>query len=311
MKKLVVLFLILCSCSSSQSEKINLLLDWCPNGIHVPLYAGNNLGIFKKHGVDIHVLKLADPPSSIPYLLSKQADVALYYMPNTLKAAERTDELRVVGYWIKQPLRIFLFRKDAQIEYVRDLNQKSLGGNTESLTVAYAQAVIGKGGVTFQQFRKIQIDLVTALAAKMVDVVTGAFWNVEPYQLRSLGIETRFFHLTDFGIPTYFEHIFLSRHDFLEKNPAFVKKFQSALQECITWSQEHPEEAFEIYRQAHPDKDCKTLDWEKQCWMVTSPILTSNQDPDRSCWEAFHQWMLENGQLGKPVNLDLLIGADK
>lgn len=308
----VVIFLLmalfLCQCTSHDSErksKVKLLLDWWPNPNHVPLFAGVKEGIFAKHGIDLDLLKVSEAPEVVPYLLSKQADIALFYMPSTLLAASKTENLRVLGVLIKEPLNVFLFREDSGIRSHLDFHKKSLGGSPDGIIEAYINSAIG-----FSKIHKIQMDPVSTLLFRTVDVMVGVYWNIEGEQLHSLGIPTKYVPLKTFGVPDYMELIFITRSDYLQKNPELAKNFQQALDESISFCKSKPDLAFKHYLSMQPDKDEKVISWEREAFHQTVSLYSDDQDFHKEKWRAFYEWMIDKDLLTHRVSLDILLEND-
>lgn len=300
-----ILFLMLCSCNSSpsSSKQTHLLLDWFPNPNHVPLYVGLEKGIFDNYGIHLKIQKIHDPSDAIPYLTSSQTDLALYYMPYTIKAKAQGAKIRVVGVLFKEPLDSLLFRKDSLITEVQDLNDKVLGYSLGGLNTAYITALTNELNVRPKASQNVHFDIISALASKRVDASFGAYWNIETEHLKSLGVETQYFKLSDLNIPNYYELVILSNDNFLKKNPHFARNFQKALQESISFSKQFPDDAFALYAQANPDKSPKTLSWEKKSWKLTYPLLAKDQEMDKSCWQVYSEWMYKHHLLDEAIEI--------
>lgn len=294
------------SCTKTEPKKVSLLLDWWPNPIHAPIYAGIEEGFFDEEGIDLKIIKISDAPETIPMLLSKRADLALYYMPNTIMAAQKTNQLRVVANYIDQPLNAFLFREDSGIVDIQDMNDKVLGGFPDGLIQTYISSLSRTTGIEFSGFRKLHSDLISALYNKSVDMITGVFWNIESQQLKALGVPTKHFPLRDFGFPNYHELVFLSRGDFLEKHPDFRKRFQRAVQRSILYARNNPSEAFAQYTSLNPDKDDFTRSWEELAWQETLPLFTKDQGCSIDIWNTFEAWMLKHSLIEHHVDLSFL-----
>jgi ABC-type nitrate/sulfonate/bicarbonate transport system permease component/ABC-type nitrate/sulfonate/bicarbonate transport system substrate-binding protein len=270
--------------ASSDIKGTKLLLDWFPNSNHVPIYVGLQKGFFEKRGIHLEVLQLHDPSDTIPYVTSGKADLALFYMPDVVRANKNGANLTVAARLINQPLNSFIYLQDAGIKTSQDLSDKVIGycvaGNTDVL-----KKLCRISGVVPKEFRNVSFDLVSALGMAQVDVIYGAFWNVEIEHLRSLGIHTAHFNVTELGHPDYSELVFIAS-DAAEK----YSSFRAAMQESIDYSKANPEEAFNLYKQCHPGKSDETLAWEKSAWMKTIPTLAISQDISQEEIEGLSEW---------------------
>jgi NitT/TauT family transport system substrate-binding protein len=302
--------LLVCGCSSDKKRQVNILLDWWPNPIHIPLFIGVEKGFFAEQGINLNIIKSPDVPESISYLISKRADLAVYYMPNLIKAGQRTKELQVIGVLIDQPLRAFIFREESEIDTPYDLQGKIIGANPEGFFGAYIRGAVEKWGVQFAEIKKLQFDPVAALMTRTVDVISGVFWNVEPELMRARGIPCGYFKVQEFGVPSFDELIFISRRDFLKNNPTIATRFRHAVMESIRYCKAHPDEAFAIYSSLHPDKSEDTNTWEKKCWEITYPLYPEEQNISEEKWVNFYKWLIENDLIKFDYDVRTLLRDD-
>lgn len=282
-----------CQGETQAPKETRILLDWFPNPNHVALYAGVENGIFEKHGLFLNIQKLHDPSQSIPYISSGQTELAIYYMPYTIRSYSQGANIQVLGVLVKEPLDGLLVRCDAEINTLEDLNGKTIGYSLGGLNSAYIRSLMKKRNIKPDKCRNVHFDIISSIGTKSVDATFGACWNIEMEHLKSLGVDTKFFMLRDFDVPNYYELVILASKYFINQNPDKAINFQKALQESIDFSKEHPEKAFDLYAKANPDKSLKTLIWEKKAWTHTYPLLAKNQDIDHDCWTNFCSWMYE------------------
>ena len=279
----------------SQKKRVRLLLDWWPNPNHVPLFAGVSKGFFEEEGIELDIIKSFDAPQAIPFLVANQADVVLYYMPQTLRSKSKGHQFKVIGKLIDKPLQGFIFKKNLGIKSFKDLENKKIGLFPDGLTKSILKEL------PFKIEEKIlQMDLITPLYLDMVEVITGAFFNIEPVQLAEVGVETESISFQEIGMPTYHELIFLAKDSSL-KTP-----FQRALQKSLDYAKNQPEEAFLHYYQSNPDKTKKVLIWEKKAWNQTKEFLPSSQEMDQVIWQDLYSWLQKKRYLEKPIVLEEL-----
>lgn len=292
---LLLFAMIFCGCDKKNEDlrETTLILDWLPNPNHVAIYAGMDQGIFQAHGINLKVLKVIDPSDSIPYLVSQQVDLCLTYMPHTIQAISRGADVGPVGVLIKEPLNSLIFRKNEGISNLQDLNGAIVGYCVDGYQTGFLQAMLKNRDVGPKEWRNVSFDLVSTLGTRQVDVLYGAYWNIECENLRNWGIETDYFPLSDFGVPPYYELIFLARNQSKHASPEFVARFQKALQESIDYSVAYPDEAFESYLKVNPDKGLKTRQWEQKAWIKTLPTLADNQKMEISLWNTFVDWLVD------------------
>lgn len=297
---LICLTLGSCNTTPSTTKEVRLALDWLPNPNHVALYAGIHKGIFEKHGIPLTLYKTPDPANAMPYLYSKQVELGVTYMPSFLRAKQRGAALQVIGILVAEPLNAIIYRKDSGIATPADLNDKVLGHCSDGTGTTCLDRLLAMNQIVLKGKKNVTYDLVSTLGTKLVEALYGAYWNIQCEQFRSLGIETGFFKLTDLGMPNYHELIIVACQNSAQSSPEFMTHFQEALQEAIDYSRMYPNEAFDIYLAANPDKSEKTRQWERQAWYKTYPVLAQEQKIDEKAWAEFEAWLSQdNGSLSE------------
>jgi len=268
-----------------KTQNVRLLLDWLPNSNHVPLYLGIEKKIFAKHYLNLEIIEIGDPSDTIPYITSEKVDLALFYMPDVIKANRKGADLHIHGVLMAQPLNSFIFRADKAIHTPKDLSGLVIGYSIAGGDPLTLIRLLKENQIHPKELRNVNFDLVTLLGTDQVDVIYGAFWNIESEHLRSLGIHTRHFDVSELGHPPYSELVFVG------KKNAFQERFQSALQESIAYCKAHPEEAFALYANCHNDKSAKTLQWEKEAWLKTLPLLADEQKVSQKEEDLLIRWL--------------------
>lgn len=291
-KKLLFILLLLVACSKAPSKKpdCRLLLDWMPNPNHVALYAGLEKGIFSKHGIELDILRTYDCDDAFPFLATGRVELALCTMPMALRAADEGYPIRYVASLFDRPLVAFIARQDLGIESFEDLHGRSLGAGFGMFTTALVDCAEQHYGLAFSERRKIAFDLVPALTTGQVDVVTGAFWNIEAEQLKALGVPISVFKVDDMGVPQYHNVVVVSHSNFSKR-----RAFQDALEESLDFCRSYPEEAFRLYLAANPEKGQSVRAWEEKAWEATLPLLGENSPPDAALWREVWAWMSRYG----------------
>jgi NitT/TauT family transport system substrate-binding protein len=290
-----------CQNESPKEEKTTLLLDWFPNPNHVALYAGLEKGFFKEENIYLNIQKIYDPSDSIPYLTSKKTDLAIYYMPQAIRAKSKGADIKVVGSLINKPLNCILYRKDRGIKDLLDLENKVIGYAMASLNTLQLKKLCEEKKITPKETICLATDLVSALTMKRVDATLGCYCNIEKEQLSAMGIETGSFPISVLGIPDYEELVVLANEiKGCDKN--FVLAFKRALQKSIDFSKANPNEAFNLYIKANPDKMQSTRLWEEKAWQSTVNLYSTSQNFDEQAWQAFSNWMNNNALIIHPVS---------
>lgn len=299
---IVISTLTLCSCSkeSKIDSTVSLLLDWWPNPNHVPIYVGIEKKIFEKHGISLQVLGLQEPPDALAYVLSDQVDVALYYMPLCSLRYATNKDFKVIGKLHDHALYTFMCLESQGIETLEQFEGKRIGVFGDVLFKA-AFTCLEEKGIHLGQKKTIQFDPIALLHTGALDLVSGVYWNIEPFQLRSQGSLPKCFTWQDCHFPDYPELVFISSIAFLQKDPSFSVRFKAALQESIQESLKDPQQAFALYLNHHPEK--KHLSWEYEAWLATCTTLATSQKFSIDQLENFTKWLEDCKILPEGVNV--------
>jgi NitT/TauT family transport system substrate-binding protein len=298
--------LVGCHPKKERGTETRLLLDWLPNPNHVPLYVGVDLGYFHEAGIDLTIQKMHEGGGGIAYLVAQKTDLLVNHMPGTLKACERGAKLKMIGCLIKEPLCGLIYKEDPAIQKPSDLSGKIFGYCIGVPDIDFLHFLLSSGNIYPKMKKNVSVDLVASLGTGKVDFIYGGFWNIEPAQLHSLGIETKTFKIQDLGVPFYYEMIILANSGTLFSTPTFVDHFQRALQKSITYCKEHPDLAFAIYLKYNLDRREKTNEWQKEAWALTIPLLCNDQTIDTQIIKEFYEWQVKEGIIVNPFDFQEL-----
>lgn len=288
-------------CKEPTKNETRMILDWLPNPNHVPLYTGIQKGFFKEQGIDLKILKIHDPGDSVPFIEAEQVELALTYMPHAIRAMTRGANIIPMGILIDQPLNSIIYRSDSTIRDPKDLNGKVIGYCIDGCSTAFLDSLFDENKINPLKKRNVSFDLVSTLGTKRVDAIYGAYWNIEGENLRSYGIETEHFELINLGVPNYYELIFIAKKNSPQSKSDFIQRFKKGLQDSINYSTEHPEEAFDYYLAANPDKGEKVRQWEIEAWLKTIPVLAKSQNIESTVWNDFSQWQIDKGLVTQKI----------
>ena len=280
-KTCVVLFLQI----ALVSNPITLLLDWWPNPHHVPLYYGIERGIFMQEGIELQLRKNSEAPNTVSFVAMKNVDAALFYMPQAMRAAEKFPT-RILCSLLVKPLQGLLKRRGTKVI-------KKIGGYPGT----FYRKIAEKCGKDTQ---KVQIDngLTLALYFDHVDAIYGGYPTIEGNQLKASGVETEFVSSESLGIPSFSELVVIVHKDC---NTELAHCLKRALSRSIEAALHKPEDAFEAYLKANPDKTPYTISWEKLAWKDTLPLLGAKLDSTQI--NTFHTWMKKEHLLSETAEV--------
>ncbi len=238
----------------------------------------------------------------ISYLTAGKTDLLINHMPGALKACERGAKIKLIATLIKEPLCGLIYRDDPEIKEPSDLSGKVFGYCIGVPDIDFLHFLLAHGKIFPKEKKNVSVDLVASLGTENVDFIYGGFWNIEPAQLRSLGVNTKTFKIQELGVPLYYEMIILANAASPFSTPLFVTRFQEALQKSIDYCKQHPEEAFCSYTKYNQDRRPKTIAWQKEAWAMTYPLLCTDQIIDKKLVNDFYNWQRKEGIIKKPFD---------
>lgn len=318
--KKILFLLLLCSIaigckesSSSQPKRSRLVLDLEANPNHIPLFVGKNLGFFDQEGI---LLEISNPASnnSLQLLENGQTELAVTYLPKVLRLCARKRDICVVGKIVEKPLNGFLVLQSSNIKTHQDFNGRVVGYCSARYSLPIFEHLLAENNIHLGSKIQIGEELVSHLISNKIDAAYGAMQNIQPFQLEALGYKSRFFPVTEFGMPEY-EGLVIAGSKTYRSDRKLVKAFQKALQASIDYCRKNPQQAFDIYCK-ELNRGPKAIAWEQLSWENTIPILAQSQNFSYNKVKTLVDWLQDIGIMSnslrlEPVILSILTTCDK
>ena len=296
-------------------EDFSIVLDWYPNAIHSFLYVAQEKGYFAEEGLNLVVNFPANTNDGISLPAAGKADVGMYYLQDAiLTAVEEDVPIVSIGAVAQESLNVVIALKESGIDGAEDLAGKKIGYAGTALSEAQIECMLEEVGVSADECELIDVgfDLLTATTTGQVDATIGNMVNHEVPQLEEEGIEINYFFPTDFGVPEYYELVFLAGQDAVENNPEKLQKFLRAVEKGFDFMQENPEEALQIlldHQNAENFPLSPTV--EKASMDVLLPVMETADMPflsqDTAVWQQNADWLYEMGLLSKQADVSFMV----
>ena len=296
-------------------EDFSIVLDWYPNAIHSFLYVADEKGYFAEEGLNLVVNFPANTNDGISLPAAGKADLGMYYLQDAiLTAVEEEVPIVSVGSVTQNSLDVVISLKENGIETAADLAGKKIGYAGTALSEAKVECMLEKAGLSAEDCELIDVgfDLLTAITTGQVDATIGNMVNHEVPQLEEQGIEINYFSPTDFGVPEYYELVFLAGQDAVENNPEKIQKFLRAAQKGFDFMQENPEEALQILLDNQNAENFPLSPAVEQASMdVLLPVMETADAPfmsqDTAIWQQNADWLHEMGILGEQEDVSFMV----
>ena len=296
-------------------EDFSIVLDWYPNAIHSFLYVAQEKGYFAEEGLNLVVNFPANTNDGISLPAAGRADLGMYYLQDAiLTAVEEDVPIVSVGSVTQKSLNVVIALKESGIDGAEDLAGKKIGYAGTALSEAQVQCMLEKAGVSAEECELIDVgfDLLTATTTGQVDATIGNMVNHEVHQLEEQGIEINYFFPTEFGVPEYYELVFLAGQDAVENNPEKLQKFLRAAQKGFDFMQENPVEALQILLDNQNAENFPLSPTVEQASMdMLLPAMETADAPfmaqDIAVWQQNADWLYEMGLLSEQADVSHMV----
>lgn len=298
--------------TSDKLEEIDVVLDWYPNAIHSFIYAAMEKGYFKEEGLKVNVKFPSNPTDPLTLPAAGRATLGIYYQPDIIIA--RTKEnipVKSVGSITKTPLNVIISLKEKNIKSPKDLSGKTIGFSGNPLNVEYVKTMVEKDGGNPKSVKIIDVgfDLLSSMLTGRVDATTGGLINHEVPVLRHKKHEVNYFDPADYGVPNYYEEVFVASDKTIKEKPETLKKFMKACQKGFEFMKNKPDESLKILMNNQQKENFPLIeDVEKQSMDILLPKMETKDEPflyqNKKVWEDHMDWLYERGMIKKKVNAE-------
>lgn len=302
--------------AKKQEEKeireINVVLDWYPNAIHTFIYTAIDCGYYAEEGLDVKVRFPANDNDALALVAAGKAELGMYYPHDAIQAvANQGAGIRSIGAIVQSPLNIILSLKEKNIKSPEDLVGKTVGYGGTALSEALVKCIMENVGADASDVNLINVgfELMSSMTTGNVDATIGCLVNHEVPQMEEEGFEVNYFMMDEYGVPNYYEAVFLANNKMIEEEPEVLAGFLRASKKgfddfkndpdgCLTILMDNQnEENFPLSRSVE-EKSCATL----LPLMETEDAQFLTQT--KECWQENIDWMFENGLIDKKVEVD-------
>lgn len=316
---LLVCTLLLCGCSASPNheknnelKELDVVLDWYPNALHAFMYVAIENGYYEEEGLKVNIRFPSNANDAISLVAAGQADIGLYYQQDVIQARANQDvPVKSIGAVVQGPLNIVLSLEEKNITDAEDLVGKTIGYAGTELSEALIRSIMQHVGADYSDVTMIDVgfDLMSSMTAGNVDATIGCLVNHEVPQMEEEGFSVNWFDLDDYGVPSYYEGVFLANDDAIEHDSETLKAFLRASARGFADMKANPEEALQILLANQNEENFPLSETvERKSVEVLLPLMETADASFLSqsdiCWQENIDWMLEQGLISETVALD-------
>lgn len=284
-------------------RELTVVLDWYPNALHAFLYQAEQAGYFAEEGLTVNIQPPAGVNDAMSMVAAGKADIGLYYQQDVIQArVEQGVPVKSIAAVVQAPLNIILSLKEKDITEPADLAGKTVGYAGTELSEALVHSIMQKSGQDPNSVELIDVgfDLMSSMVTGNVDATIGCLVNHEVPQMEKEGFEVNYFFPDDFGVPQYYEGIFLANDDMIENEPEVLAGF---LRGCQKGFEDFKNDTDAVLQVLLDNQDESNFpldpDVEKQSCQTLLPLMETADAPflsqSESCWQENIDWMYEEG----------------
>ena len=311
---LLMLIIVGCGGTKEKAEKkldtVDVVLDWYPNAIHCFLYNAIEKGYFEEKGikVNIHFPSNASDPMALP--AAKKADIGIYYLHHLVMArANENIPITSIGAITQKPLNVIIALKENNIKRAKDLEGKTIGYSGGPLSEESLKAMVEYDGGDASKVKVIDVgfELLTSMITKQVDATIGGLVNHEVPVMEEKGLPVDYFYCTEYGMPNYYEELFVANDDLIKERKDVYVRFLKAANKGFNDMMNNPEESLDILlAKQEADQFPLSRNVETQSINILLPIMKEEGVPflhqDAEVWQENINWLYDHKIIDKKVD---------
>lgn len=304
---------------SGELREMNVVLDWYPNALHTFIYTAIERGYYEEEGLDVHIQFPANDNDALALVAAGRAQIGLYYEHDIIQAvANQNVGIKSIGAVVQAPLNIILSLKDKNILSPKDLEGKTIGYSGTALSESLVYTMMQAVGASIDDVEMVNVgfELMSSMTTGNVDATIGCLVNHEVPELEHEGFEVNYFSVSDYGIPNYYEGVFLANNDMIENEPEVLEAFLRASAKGFEDFKADPYGCLDILLSNQNEENFPlTPEVEQQSCDTLLPLMETADaeflSQTEENWQANIDWMLENGLIDHAVDVsDVMINLD-
>ena len=318
MKRIFSMILICCllltgACLADESlRELDVVLDWYPNALHAFMYVAIEKGYYAEEGLQVNIRFPSNANDAISLVAAGRADVGLYYQQDVIQArANQAVPVKSIAAVVQGPLNIVLSLSEKDITSPSDLVGKTIGYAGTELSEALIRSIMEAVGADYSDVTMIDVgfDLMSSMTTGNVDATIGCLVNHEVPQMEEEGFSVNWFDLDDYGVPTYYEGVFLANDRMIEAEPEVLAAFLRASAKGFADMKADPEEALSILLANQSAENFPLSETvERKSMQVLLPLMETDDaaflSQSDACWQENIDWMRDQGLIDGEVSVD-------
>lgn len=292
--------------ASQELQKVSLGVGFIPNVQFAPLYVAQNRGFYADEGLEVEI-EYGFENDFVTLAAQGKREFAIASGDQVILARAQGLPITYVMKWYERYPVALAAPVSKGIGQPDDLAGKKVGLPLFGTSLIGWKALVYATDIDETAVTVEDIGF-TQVASIQQDVVDAAIVYIanEPNQLRSEGIELNVIEISDFI--DLVSNGLVTGDQMIDENPDLVERMVRATLRGVTYTIDHPDEAFEIARDVIPEITDETAPVQQEVleasillWKSDRPGLSSAQ-----AWRDSVEFMVETGLVDQPVEVDRL-----
>ncbi|MFC4449869.1 ABC transporter substrate-binding protein [Halorussus aquaticus] len=277
--------------TAAQSGGVGLLLNWKPNGLHVPYYAAKAKGYYEEQGVQLNGIESGQGSD----FAAKQVGLG-----NTEFAVTSADQMlnvntrglspRSVGVVMQRSPVVVFTTPDAfggELTGADQLAGKTVGTGPGMVKILTTLLLEEKGVLSEVELVDTGFDTVQQLLGGKIDAAGGVFADAVVARQKAGSVSSIPVAET---VPSY-GHVVGANADFADENPETVRGFLNATARGAAWATNNPGRATQLLVEANPAIS-ETADTQRAKWveMASNYVLSETVRQHAWGWSEARPW---------------------
>lgn len=224
-------------------KKLSFLPHWSPQAQFAGYYMAQHKGFYRNHGLDLDIIQGGPRRSTVDYLRTGQADIALLWLSSALQLAE-SEAIVNVGQVVQRSALVLVAKKNSGILRPEEINGKKIALWPADFQIQPA-ALFKKFGL---HNTVVTTDNPVNLFLRDGVQVASVMWYNEYHTLINSGLnpeEMQLFFFDQVGLNFPEDGIYL-RQETYDRDPAAAAAFVAASLEGWQYAFAHAEETLDV-----------------------------------------------------------------
>ncbi|MGF1503761.1 MAG: ABC transporter substrate-binding protein [Anaerolineae bacterium] len=293
---------------ADELTSVTLMLDWVPNVNHTGIFVAQENGYFEQEGLQVEIVQPGEvyaeqavTTGSVEFGISFQEQVSI----------SRADGAPLVSIAaiVHEHTSGFAAPAGLDVESPADFEGLTYGAFGSPFEEPTLSSLMQCAGADFSELAIVNVgfaDPLTLLDEGRVDLA-WIFFGTQGIIAEQRGIELDIVMMNDyFGcIPNYYTPLFITNDTLIAEQPETVRAFVHAIARGYEFAAANPEEAAQILAAETPETG-EAIIRASQQWL--SPRYQGDAPQwghqAEETWEAYTQWMVDNGVIDAPIPVE-------